>query len=130
MSARAEKFAAAPGVPDAGEEFVQVNGAAEDDDAAYPPTHDFDAEPVFTGTFAGTKSIPTKHGPRNKHVFKPADGYDNGAEVWGSTVIDQELAGLDEGQRIRIVFQGTRVAGNGNTFKAFDILVAKSSMKA
>ena len=107
------------------EEFETLNGG--DSDVEYPPTHDFEASPVFRGTLTGSKEIQTKHGLRNKYTFDPADGYDNGAEVWGSTILDEEFAKVDEGTRCQIVFKGNQTSKSGNNFKMFEVGVAKGS---
>ena len=110
------------------EEFETLNSG--DGDGEYAPTHDFETSPVFRGTLTGSKEIQTKHGMRTKYTFDPADGYDNGAEVWGSTIVDEELAKVDEGTRCQIIFKGKQVSKSGNNFNMFEVGVSKGNAGA
>lgn len=84
-----------------------------------PPTHDPVTEGVVIGQLLGTRSIDVEGRSTTIHDLMTDDGM---VGVWGSTVLDRKLLGLN-GQMVRIEFQGLgESSGKGkNAPKLFDV---------
>ena len=103
----------------ADEEFVSTSDGNSGD---FAPTHNFEDAPVLKGTYSGeVKSVDTKNGKRNIHVFSSADGYDGPVEIWGSKILDEELPKV-AGMRCAVVFHG-----KVKNYNKFEVLAAKSA---
>lgn len=103
--------------------------AAPREDGDFAPTHEFtDDAPIVKGTYRGSKEVKTSNGMRTKHIFRPADGYDEkGVELWGSKVLDEDLPPVLD-TRCAVVWHGKIKPANGNAFHKYEVLRAKGAV--
>lgn len=96
-----------------------------DGDSSFFPVHDFEIQSKLLGTYSGeVKSVETKNGKRSIHVFSAADGYDGPVEIWGGTILDQELPKV-AGMRCAVVFHG-----KVKNYNKFTVHPAKAALAA
>lgn len=87
------------GATDANEWTITKGG---DSDQDFPPTWDFDADPVIMGTYKSRKQNVGQYSS-NCYTIET----DNGEfTVWGSTVVDQYFEDIPLGYYIRLEFTG------------------------
>lgn len=117
-----------------GEEFVEVAGEGGGD---YAPTLSFRGDDPVTilGTFTGTE----KNVGQNKssvHSFTQAkvegdpnhSGDHDEIQAWGSAILDDRLASVDPGSRVKVVYTGNRLPTRNGSAKEFKVLVARSAL--
>lgn len=86
------------------------------------PTWDFNETPVVEGEYLGKKD---NVGENNSKIYnlRLADG--NTVGVWGSTVLDGKMTNVAIGQKIKIMFLGSKPSPNrkGKNYKDFSVYV-------
>lgn len=105
--------------------------ADPDGDGKFAPTFEFtDETPILKGTYRGSKQVKTANGMRTKHIFRPADGFDDkGVEIWGSKVLDEDLPDVTD-TRCAVVWHGKIRPASGNPFHKYEVLRAKGAVAA
>lgn len=66
--------------------------------------------------------IESDIGPKKSkmYTFKTEDGE---IKIWGSTVLDNKLEDISEGQYLKIKYNGKRKSGTGNEYHDFSVFV-------
>lgn len=116
-------------IVDGDEEFAEVKGTGGGD---FPPTWDFDDEPVLKGTYTGHEVKSIKGKDRVIHHFSNVDDLDDpdelGVNAWGTAILDDRLEGL-EGKRVLVRKTGEKIpTSSGNGAWDWKIGVAKSAL--
>jgi len=89
------------------------------------PTWDFTIERELIGTYV---SAETNVGPNksNLYTFKREDG--ELISVWGNTILDSRFKNLEEGDKVKIVYEGQKPSQKrpGKFFHSFEVYRSKS----
>lgn len=106
------------------------NGEFEEvKDSDFAPTIDWNATPLFVGTFDRTVTKSIKGKDRVIHNFTAEDGSE--LEAWGAAILDSRLKQVPAGARVKIQYLGkTAKTQSGNMCHNFKVLVAKSALRA
>lgn len=70
------------------------------------------------GYYIGSKTVQTKFGPGQLHVFQTPEG---NRGVWGKTDMDRKLATITPGTMTRVTFSGTVPSKKGNDMMKFKV---------
>lgn len=87
------------------------------------PAWDFEEEEELIGFFV---DVETEVGPNksNLYTFRKEDGDIIG--VWGNTILDNRLRGLEMGDKIKIIYRGkVKSPKTGREYNDFRVLKAK-----
>lgn len=115
-----------------GEEFVEVGGKGGD----HPDTLSFRGdEPIaILGTYSARKenvgqNKSTVHSFTGASVNDTPVDYENGeVQAWGSAILDDRLADVPFGTKVKVVYTGQRIPTKNGSAKDFKVLVARSAL--
>lgn len=86
----------------------------------YNPTWDQSEMPIIEGTITGSRANVGKYG-KTVYDLRMEDG--TTYSVWGTTVLDKQLAPIPFNSFIKIQYLGKK-AGKGNAYHDYDVFVA------
>lgn len=92
----------------------------------YADTFDFASEgATLMGTYTGKREVEQEGldgKPRTVNVYEVQDSSGKKWSVWGSYNIDDAFSKINEGQAVKIVFEGIANLDGGRTVKKFTVL--------
>lgn len=81
----------------------------------------FETQPELEGEFV---KVETGIGPNNSNLYHFLVGGDLEQEevvIWGSTVLDTKLAGLNHGDKVKIDYLGKAKGKRGTEYRNYDV---------
>ena len=94
-------------------------GFEEVESMALGDAWNFDEKPVARGVFMGKQE---NVGPNNSMLYHFIDDDGDAYSVWGTTVLDDRLGGIEIGETVIIQYEGKQKTKNGGSYKAYTVL--------
>lgn len=81
----------------------------------------FETQAEFEGEFVKKSEGIGPHQSNLYHFLVGGESEQEEVVVWGNTVLDSRLAGVNHGDKVKIVYLGKAKSKRGNEFKNFDV---------
>jgi hypothetical protein len=108
-------------------------GARKIEGGNFPPLHDFEKNPVLTGTVTEVKTIQVKKRKKMEETRIMYVADDDGVveSVWESAALEKLFDEVKKGEKIWIAFTGMiQIKGRQQPMKGFDAYIIDTPKKA